>query len=122
MSKYGFVYLLKSYDKEDVYKIGKTQISPSERCEQINSNHPSAKGFDLLCYIEVESPYQMERFFHKELEQYRIPSTELFETKLENIAGYFYHCRECFSFCDVHLLPELLSPLENLKDPYGGWK
>lgn len=118
MSKYGFIYLLKSYEKDNIFKIGSTTRSPSKRVEEINSMNPNSLGFDLLCYAEFQDPMKVERFLHKHLEKFRIPSTELFEGSLVVFASYLYRHQDHMTFCECGLLAELLCPIEALPDPY----
>jgi hypothetical protein len=118
MSDFGFVYILKSDDEEDVYKIGFTKRAPSSRLKQINDTCPDSNGFSLFCYAEFEDPKTVESFIHKKLNTFRIPSTELFKGPSFIFVSYLYFHENWASFSECTCLPEIKIPLEELPNPY----
>jgi hypothetical protein len=118
MNDFGFVYLLQSLDQENVYKIGFTKRSPSQRLFELNQSSPLAKGFSLLCYGETDSVKKAEKFFHKKLENFRIPSTELFKGELFIFVAYMFYYEEWYSFCEHDCRPNLGCKLSDLINPY----
>lgn len=99
--KYGFVYCLGNESFPNLYKIGCTERSPTQRSEEISRGTGVPSPYWVICYIECENPEQVEREVHQRLAQYR-PNhcREFFSAPLELIAALFFHHRDNLAWVD----------------------
>lgn len=71
-AKYGFVYVLGNYSMPNIYKIGATTRTPSQRCNELSSSTACPESFSLLIYAEVENPFAVEESLHRKFAKQRI--------------------------------------------------
>lgn len=99
---YGFIYMLANPCMPGIYKIGKTDRSPLQRCLEISSATGCPREFEVLFYMEVENALMVERKTHQHFADCRIN-----------------HAREFFKVCPAlvydyllltHMLSEWVSP------------
>lgn len=84
--KYGFVYVMCNDAMPGYYKIGATCRAPSIRAEDLSSSTSVPCSFDVIMYIEVESPFSIESLLHHEYEKFRVSaSREFFKMDLAGI-------------------------------------
>ncbi|MFC0666761.1 GIY-YIG nuclease family protein [Azotobacter chroococcum] len=62
---YGFIYCIGNEYMPGIYKIGMTERSPMQRCCELSSSTSAPYPFDILFYVEVENPRQVERELHE---------------------------------------------------------
>ncbi|WP_275628999.1 GIY-YIG nuclease family protein [Pseudomonas sp. 273] len=76
---YGFIYCLSNPSMPGIYKVGKTDRAPSQRCFELSNSTSVPEPFDILFYVEVDSALQTERALHRELDAVRVsPNREFF--------------------------------------------
>ena len=87
---YGFVYVIGHELMEGVFKIGMTNQTPLRRCDELSSGTAIPSPFDLLFYIEVDGPAEVEREMHDFFADYRISDNrEFFRIDLKSIFEEF---------------------------------
>ena len=70
--KKGFIYILSNSSlKENLFKIGKTSKSTSQRTKQLSSSTSIPESFEILHEFEFNDLNWAEREVHKELDKYR---------------------------------------------------
>nr|MBA4203268.1 hypothetical protein [Ralstonia sp.] len=88
MSNYGFVYIAASESMPGVLKIGSTEKSPRLRVDELSRATGVPTPFEVVCYIDVRQPREVERQIHQQLAHLRVnKSREFFlhEPSLEAI-------------------------------------
>ena len=92
MSKYGFVYLLSNSAFPNLYKVGCTERSPTQRAFELSSTGVP-EPFEVVGYIECQDPQRVELDIHRKLSQWRCNSRrEFFNAPIELIAALmFFH-------------------------------
>lgn len=83
--KKGFIYILSNSSlKENLFKIGKTSKSTSQRTKQLSSSTSIPECFEIIEEFEFNDLNWAEREVHKELEKYRYnKKKEFFNCDLE---------------------------------------
>ena len=106
-AKYGFVYVLGNYSMPNVYKIGATTRTPSQRCEELSKATACPQEFTLLFYAEVEAPFDIEGWLHRRYADNRISSgREFFNLSFVELDGLYDALRfESLTFCDHMMRP-----------------
>jgi hypothetical protein len=69
---YGFVYCLGHDCMPGVFKIGMTSRTPLTRCAELSAGTAVPGPFDLLFYIEVENPCEIEAALHEHFSDFRV--------------------------------------------------
>ena len=69
---YGFIYCLSNPSMPGIYKVGKTDRAPSQRCFELSNSTSVPEPFSILFYVEVDSALQTERALHRDLEACRV--------------------------------------------------
>lgn len=107
---YGFVYVLGNHLMPGVYKVGYTDRSPRQRCEEISRATGVPFDFQVICYAEYENPRDREQWIHRELAKYRTsPDHEFFKCDLLLITDLVMHEEDCTSLSEHQMLPYLYS-------------
>ncbi|MCV2495834.1 GIY-YIG nuclease family protein [Pseudomonas paraeruginosa] len=76
---YGFIYCLSNPSMPGIYKVGKTDRAPSQRCFELSNSTSVPEPFFILFYIEVDNALQTERALHRDLDDFRVsPNREFF--------------------------------------------
>lgn len=75
---FGFVYVLVSQSMPDVLKIGQTEKSPRQRAVELSRATGVPTPFEVVCYIDVESPAKVEKVIHKRLAHLRLSNSREF--------------------------------------------
>lgn len=79
-NRYGFVYVLGNYSMPNIYKIGATTRTPSQRCNELSSSTSCPESFSLLIYAEVENPFAVEESLHRKFAKQSVnPYREFFK-------------------------------------------
>lgn len=83
--KKGFIYILSNNSlKENLFKIGKTSKSTSQRTKQLSSSTSIPESFEILHEFEFSDLNWAEREVHKELDKYRYnQKKEFFNCEIE---------------------------------------
>lgn len=83
--KKGFIYILSNNSlKENLFKIGKTSKSTSQRTKQLSSSTSIPESFEILHEFEFSDLNWAEREVHKELDKYRYNrKKEFFNCEIE---------------------------------------
>jgi hypothetical protein len=83
--KKGFIYILSNNSlKENLFKIGKTSKSTSQRTKQLSSSTSIPESFEILHEFEFSDLNWAEREVHKELDKYRYNrKKEFFKCEIE---------------------------------------
>ncbi|SNB31228.1 conserved hypothetical protein [Flavobacterium psychrophilum] len=83
--KKGFIYILSNNSlKENLFKIGKTSKSTSQRIKQLSSSTSIPESFEILHEFEFSDLNWAEREVHKELDKYRYNrKKEFFNCEIE---------------------------------------
>lgn len=69
---YGFVYCMSNDSMPGLYKIGVTERAPSYRRDELSRSTSAPTPFEILMYVEVDSPHEAERFVHEYLSKFRV--------------------------------------------------
>lgn len=69
---YGFIYCFENRCLPGIYKIGKTDRSPTQRCWELSSSTSIPEPFDILFYVEVENALMVERQIHSAFDDVRV--------------------------------------------------
>lgn len=69
---YGFVYVLSNPSMPNIYKIGMTDRSPSQRMAELNSSTSIPSEFNLILCAEVIDARSIELMLHRELDHARV--------------------------------------------------
>lgn len=103
MADIGFVYVLGSEVMPGIYKVGRTDRSPTLRARELSGSTSVPVPFDLLYYAEVEDSVAAEADAHQFICRHRVNrSREFFRVSF----------REIMEFLDnVHALTSCLTPL-----------
>jgi hypothetical protein len=80
MTNYGFVYLMANGAMPDIYKIGFTDRAPLRRCEELSSSTSIPQPFNIVCYIEVAEPSEIEKEIHQLYDEKRVSINREFFT------------------------------------------
>lgn len=88
---YGFIYMLANPCMPGIYKIGKTDRSPRQRCLEISSATACPQEFEVLFYMEVDNALMVERETHQCFAEFRIN-----------------HSREFFKVCPTEVYDRLV--------------
>lgn len=101
-AKYGFVYVLGNYSMPNVYKIGATTRTPSQRCDELSKATACPQEFMLLFYAEVEAPFDVEGWLHRRYASNRISSgREFFKLSFDDLDRLYDDLRfDSLTFCD----------------------
>lgn len=83
--KKGFIYILSNSSfKDNLFKIGKTSKSTSQRTKQLSSSTSIPENFEILHEFEFNDLNWAEREVHKELDKYRYNrKKEFFNCEIE---------------------------------------
>lgn len=77
---YGFIYCLSNPSMPGIYKVGKTDRAPSQRCFELSNSTSVPEPFGILFYVEVDNALQTERALHRDLDAVRVsPNREFFQ-------------------------------------------
>ena len=77
---YGFIYCLSNPSMPGIYKVGKTDRAPSQRCFELSNSTSVPEPFYILFYVEVDNALQTERVLHREFDTVRVsPNREFFQ-------------------------------------------
>lgn len=68
----GFVYLLANHCMPGIYKIGMTERSPTQRCNELSASTSVPDSFTILFYVEVDNPLIVERSIHQHFDNSRV--------------------------------------------------
>lgn len=69
---YGFIYCMSNPSMPGIYKVGKTDRAPSQRCFELSNSTSVPEPFSILFYVEVDNALQTERALHRDLEVCRV--------------------------------------------------
>jgi len=69
---YGFVYILNNQVMPHIYKIGYTDKSPLQRCDELSSKTSVPVPYEVICYCELWNAFELEQSLHKRFESNRI--------------------------------------------------
>lgn len=122
MAKYGFVYCLMNESFPDLYKIGCTERSPTQRADELSAASGVPSSYYVVAYIECENPQVVERDIHRRLAQYRPNDCrEFFRAPLALIAAHLFHHPENFGYMDrcMRENTEGQTPAWQMEDPYS---
>jgi hypothetical protein len=98
--KYGFVYVLRNDCMPGIYKIGMTDRSPSQRCEELSSSTAVPTPYEIVCFVETIDARGLEQFIHEAIEEKRISlNREFFVLSGEDLADVFRALEEEATFC-----------------------
>ena len=61
----GFVYCLENRCMPGICKIGMTERSPTQRCNELSNSTSSPVPFEILFYVEVDNAAVVERELHE---------------------------------------------------------
>lgn len=71
---------------QDIYKIGFTQNSPTQRAIELSKNTSVAVPFEVVVYAESENAHELEKEFHELYKKYRVSkSREFFKFELHHL-------------------------------------
>lgn len=117
--KYGFLYCLGNESFPELYKVGFTERSPTQRAEEISRGTGVPSPYWVICYVECENPDRAERDIHKALAAHR-PNhcREFFAAPLELIAALLFHHRDALSWVDRTLYEATGIHPWHSKNPY----
>jgi len=92
---YGFVYVMGHELMDGIYKIGMTAQTPLRRRDELSSGTAIPSPFDLLFYIEVDEPSEVEKAMHDTFSDFRVSDNrEFFRTDLASIFKEFDYFKE----------------------------
>lgn len=77
-SNFGFVYVLHNDCMPGIYKIGMTDRSPRQRCEELSSSTSTPVPFEMACVGEVQDAYGFEKLLHGLWAQERVSDSREF--------------------------------------------
>jgi hypothetical protein len=101
-NEFGFVYLLSNEAMPDIYKIGFSDRSPHQRALELSASTSCPVPFSVVCYVEVQSPVSVERWFHESFKELRVnQSREFFrlnEKELSQVVRTFIHLPQILAF------------------------
>jgi hypothetical protein len=119
MSKYGFVYCLLSHSLPDLYKIGCTERSPTQRAEELSHGTGVPSEYYVVAYIECAGFQTVERDIHRRLDQYRPNGNrEFFRAPLDEIAAHMFHHPASLGWVDRIMYENIGVKPWQLADPY----
>lgn len=75
---YGFIYCLGNRAMPGIYKVGKTDRSPSQRCFELSNSTSAPAPFDILFYVEVDNALSTERELHRAMDEHRVSDNREF--------------------------------------------
>lgn len=118
---YGFVYVLNNHLMPNIYKIGFTDKSPMQRCEDLSSKTAVPQPYNLVCYCELWHPASLEHHLHtvykdkrinKNREFFELTDEDIFEIRniMKSKSNHFMCCQELDIILTIHL---------NKGDEYG---
>lgn len=115
-AKYGFVYVLGNYSMPNVYKIGATTRTPSQRCDELSKATACPQEFTLLFYAEVSAPFDVEGWLHRRYADSRISSgREFFNLSFDELDDLYIDLRDkSLTFCD-HMIGAFCFVMNNRK-------
>lgn len=69
--KSGFVYVLLNASMPGIFKIGMTCRTPMQRCDELSRATAAAEPFELMMYLETETPTDLEKYMHQVFDSHR---------------------------------------------------
>jgi hypothetical protein len=118
MHKYGFVYLLSNPAFPNLYKVGCTERSPTQRADELSSTGVP-EPFDVVAYIECQDPQRVELDIHRRLSVWRCNSRrEFFNAPVDAIAALMFYHHDAFSWVDRSFYELSHQKVSALPDPY----
>lgn len=98
MSDYGFIYILSNQSMPNLYKIGKTERSPTKRAIELSASSGVPTPFSVLIFAESNSINEYEYYLHNIYEKYRSnEKREFFEFGKKFILNDIYQEFKCIS-------------------------
>ena len=115
---YGFIYCLSNPSMPGIYKVGKTDRAPSQRCFELSNSTSVPEPFFILFYVEVDNALQTERELHRDLDDFRVsPNREFLiasrwlsttgcsATAISKLNGWTAKCNTSWSRSGMQRLP-----------------
>lgn len=75
---YGFIYCLGNRAMPGIYKVGMTERSPLQRCDELSNSTSSPLPFELLCFGQVTNARAAEAEIHSGLSASRVNQSREF--------------------------------------------
>lgn len=124
MANYGFIYVLRNECMPGIYKIGMTDRSPSNRCEELSRSTSVPLPFEIVCFGETSDALEAERSMHEAFAANRINTgREFFVFSGDELGAVFCAIEENTSFvaygdmsflCDSWCRPILRGAFSNV--------
>lgn len=74
----GFIYCLENSCMPGIYKLGKTDRSPTQRCSELSASTSTPAPFGIVFYVEIENALMVERVLHYALDDSRVSANREF--------------------------------------------
>lgn len=112
----GFVYCLENSCMPGIHKIGMTDRSPTQRCNELSSATSAPMPFDIVFYVEVDNAAMVERALHQVLADKRVSDNREFFSCCPLVPYEWLRCNTEIhtEFCSVYLNFLLSKPLLSL--------
>lgn len=96
--KGGFIYIGtdQNYEKDDIYKIGRTDNSIKQRFSQFQTGRVNGDRFYCKHAFNCYNSAELESFIHQKLAKYN-HSKEFFKIKYEKLVEVIQKCVDCFN-------------------------
>lgn len=101
---YGFIYMLANRAMPGLYKIGRTERSPSARCEELSNPTGVPMPFNILFYAEMTNHVRAEMDVHRAFADQRLANNREF-FRADPVAVYRY---VTFDATTVYTSPDML--------------
>lgn len=122
---YGFVYLMSNPAMPCLYKVGFTERSPHQRCNELSASTSVPSEFVVVCYMEADDCQWLERQMHEWMADFRVNrSREFFSVRpggLPWLLGLFKFNPWALAYTECDLSDIAMPGFEDLNPwRYGG--